>query len=284
VILGLLILIAGFVLVRRDRASARLTRRFDLTGALTVTAGMVALVYSMVHIGEPDDRAWAFVAVGLAAALLTAFVLVERRAAEPLLRPGLLRNLTLVRADTAAVLFAGGFFGFQFVAALYLQELRGWSPVETGLAFLVMGLDLLLAPVLTPGLVRRFGTTRVILAGSLVATVGYALFLRAEADWGYLDMLPTLVLIGVAFALVYGPLTSEATDQVPESEQGVAGALLNTSIQFGAAFGLAAVTSVLVASGDGPTTISGYRDALLAPTLMALVATVVIASGLRRRE
>ena len=190
-----------------------------------------------------------------------------------------------MRADTAAALFAGGFVGFQFVAALYLQELRGWSAIETGLAFLVMGLDLLLAPVLTPGLVRRFGTTRIILAGCLVATLGYALFLRVQADWDYVDMLPTLALVGVAFALVYGPLTSEATGRVPEAEQGVAGALLNTSIQFGAALGLAAVTSVLVAAGDdGPITMSGYRDALLAPALMALAATVVIASGLRRRQ
>ncbi len=118
-----------------------------------------------------------------------------------------------------------------------------------------------------------------------MVTLGYALFLRVQADWDYLDMLPTLVLVGVAFALVYGPLTSEATGRVPEAEQGVAGALLNTSIQFGAALGLAAVTSVLVAAGDdGPITMSGYRDALLAPALMALAATVVIASGLRRRH
>jgi len=285
VILGLLILVAGYLLIRRDQVPVRLTRRFDLAGAVTVTSGMVALVYSMVHIGDPDDRAWALVALGAAAVLLTAFVLVERRVSEPLLRPGLLRNRTLVRADTTAALFAGGFVGFQFVAALYLQELRGWSAIETGLAFLVMGLDLLLAPVLTPGLVRRFGTTRIILAGCVQVTVGYVLFLRVQADWDYLDMLPTLALVGVAFALVYGPLTSEATGRVPEAEQGVAGALLNTSIQFGAAFGLAAVTSVLVAAGDdGPITMSGYRDALLAPTLMAVAATAVIASGLRRRE
>ena len=282
VILGAVLLPAAYRLIRRDPEPPRFSRSFDLVGATTGTAGLVALVYSLVHIGDPDDRTRGVVALVVATALLTAFVLVERRVSTPLLRPDLLRNRTLVRADVVAVLFAGAFFGFQYVVALYLQELLGWSSGKTGLAFLVMGLDLVLAPILTPGLVRRFGRDWVALAGALVAAVAYALFLRVATGWHYLDMLPSLVLVGVAFALIYGPLASAATESVPEAEQGVASALLNTSIQLGAALGLATTTALLLASGDGPTTLDDYRTALFAPTVMAVTATVVVASGLRR--
>ncbi|MCW2791239.1 MAG: transporter protein [Nocardioides sp.] len=285
VLLGSVVLALGVAVIRRDDRTPghRPAREFDLPGAVGVTAGMVALVYGLVHVGEPGDRrTQGLVAIGVAVVLLAGFVLVERRVGAPLLRLGLLRNGTLVRADLAAVLFAAAFFGFQFVVSLYLQELRGWTPVRTGLAFLVMGLDLVLAPVLTPGLVRRFGTMRVVLAGSVCAAVAYALFLRLDDGWGYLDMLPALTLVGVAFALAYGPLTIAATDGVTESEQGVAGGLLNTSFQFGAALGLAVVTSVLLA-GDDVASLDDYRAALLAPALLAALGALVIASGLRPR-
>ncbi|MCW2842155.1 MAG: transporter [Nocardioides sp.] len=282
-LLGSVVLAVGVAVIRRDERTPR-TGRLDLAGAVSVTAGMVALVHGLVHVGEPGDRrVQGIVALGAAVVLLAGFVLVERRVSAPLLRLGLLRNGTLVRADVAAVLFAAAFFGFQFVVSLYLQELRGWTPVRTGLAFLVMGLDLVLAPVLTPGLVRRFGTMRVVLAGSLCAALAYALFLRLDDGWRYLDMLPALALVGVAFALAYGPLTIAATDGVAESEQGLAGGLLNASFQLGAALGLAIVTSLLVA-GAGVPTLGDYRTALVAPAVLALLGALVIASGLRQRS
>jgi MFS family permease len=282
VILGLILLPAAHRLIRRDPGPPRFSRSFDLAGATTGTAGLVALVYSLVHIGDPADRTRGVVALLVAAALLTAFVVIERRVSTPLIGPGMLRNRTLVRADVVAVLFAAAFFGFQYVGALYLQELLGWSSGKTGLAFLVMGLDLILAPILTPGLVSRFGGGWVALMGAVLAAVAYALFLRLEAEWGYLDMLPSLVLVGVAFALIYGPLASAATESVPEAQQGVASALLNTSIQLGAALGLATTTSLLLSGGEGRSALDGYRTALIAPTVLALLASVVLAAGLRR--
>ena len=91
----------------------------------------------------------------------------------------------LVRANLGALLFVGAFFGFQFIVVLYLQELRGWSALETGLALLVIGIDAVLAPTLTPRLVRRFGNVPVILAGMLLGVAAYALFLPVGADWTY---------------------------------------------------------------------------------------------------
>jgi predicted MFS family arabinose efflux permease len=171
-------------------------------------------------------------------------VAIERRSAAPLVRLGILRSGSLARAGLIAFLFLGSFASFQFLVTLYLQELRGWSPLETGLAMLVVGLDTVLSRTLTPKLVNRFGTLRVLLGGLVVAAVAYALFLPVGLDWAYVAMLPTMLLLGVAFSLAYGPLTMAATEGVDEREHGLAGGLLYTATQFGTALGLSAVTAV----------------------------------------
>jgi predicted MFS family arabinose efflux permease len=244
---------------------------------------MLLLVHGAVRLEHPGEGLPVTVAVlagGLA--LLAGFVAIERRSATPLVRLGILRHGPLRRADGAALLFAGSFFGFQFLATLYLQELRGWSTLETGLALLVVGLDAVLAPTLTPRLVERFGNLRVTVGGLASAVVGYGLFLRVQDDWAYAAMLPTLVLIGVAFTLAYGPLTLVATDGVADHEQGLAGGLLNTAFQFGAALGLSAVTAVYVAVLDGGSSgLDAIRAALVVPVVASAVALAVVASGLR---
>lgn len=260
--------------------------RFDLGGALTITGGMLLLVMGVVR---APDVPGVTTALTLAAsvALLAAFVAVERRAAAPLVRLGILRSGALVRANLGALLFVGAFVAFQFIVVLYLQELRGWSALETGLALVVAGIDLILAPTVTPGLVRRFGNVRVILAGMVLGVAAYATFLRIGPDWPYPMMLPGLILLGLGFSLAYGPLTIAATDDVDESEQGLAGGLLNASVQFGGALLLAIVTAVnVVATGDDPTpadTLDGYRAALLVPVAAVVLGAVITASGLRRR-
>jgi len=153
---------------------------------------------------------------------------------------------------------------------------------------LVAGIDAVIAPTITPWFVRRFGTTRVVLGGMIVGVAAYASFLPLRADWANGVMLPTLVLIGVAFAFVYGPLTIAATDGIAESEQGLASGLLNASVQFGAALILAVVTAVNVtATGDDPSAealLDGYRTALLVPLAAVSLPALIMATGLRRRS
>jgi predicted MFS family arabinose efflux permease len=162
-------------------------------------------------------------------ALLAAFVAIERRSSDPLVRLGILRCGPLVRANLGAASLAGSFFGFQFVVVLYLQQFRGWSALEAGLALLPAGVDAVIAPTLTPRLVGRFGLTRVIGAGLGVAALAYALFLPIGPNSSYAAMFPTMILTGVAFALAYGPLTIAATNGIAPDEQGLAGGLVNTS-------------------------------------------------------
>jgi len=259
---------------------------FDLAGALTATATMLLFALAVVNAPEVIWVRTAVTALAAVVALAT-FVTIERRAAEPLVRLGIFRSPELVRANFGALFYSGAFMGFQFLVVLYLQQVRGWSALETGVAMLVAGGDMLLAPTVTPWLVNRFGVTRVILAGALSAAVAYALFLRIDAETPYVTgMLPTMLLIGVAFALAYGPLTIAATDGIAPEEQGLAGGLLYTSWQFGAALGLAVVTAAMVAATEGGggsgVTIDGITSALLVPVAAALLSAAVTALGLRR--
>jgi MFS family permease len=278
------ILVAAIRLLPDSGRPERSAHGFDVPGAIAVTGGMLLLVFAVVQSSE-QAAGWTVAALAGSAVLLAAFVAIERRTAVPLLRLGLLRSGPLVRANLGIMLFVGSFVAFQFVTVLYLQELREWSALQTGLALMVIGLDAVLAPTVTPRLVGRFGTVPVILAGMLLAVVAYALFLPLGADWTYAAMLPTLILIGVAFSLAYGALTIAATDGIAEEDQGVAGGLVAMSLQFGAAVGLAVATAVNVAAtagGSPEAMLDGYRAALVIPVVAAVLGAVVTVPGLRR--
>lgn len=284
VLLSGLILVAAFVLVRDATVPERVSGGFDLPGAFSVTGSMLLLVYGVVRLEHPSDGVVPTVAVfGAGLLLLAYFVWNERRSASPLVRLGILRSGTLVRTNVIALLFVGSFAGFQFSATLYFQELRGWSTVQTGLAMAVIGVDAVLAPMLTPRLVDRFGNARVVFGGVLLAVLAYAMFLPTDLDRTYAAMFPAMLLLGVAFALVYGPLTIAGTEGIAEQDQGLAGGLLYTAFQFGFALGISAVTAVNVAAiAAGDSEIEALRTALIVPVLTAAIAGAVAAFGLRR--
>ncbi|MEV4454751.1 MFS transporter [Microbispora sp. NPDC049633] len=278
VILSALILAAALVLVR-DTGGERPSGGFDLAGAFAVTGAMLLLAYGVVRLEHPGDGPGltaGAIAAGLV--LLGVFAAIERRSSSPLVRLGILRTAPLVRVNAAALLFLFAFAGFQFLITLYLQDWRGWNTMQTGLAMLVIGIDTVLAPTLTPRLVNRFGNTRVLFGGIVLAAVAYALFLPVGMDWTYAAMLPALLLLGLSFSLAYGPLTMAATEGVDEDEHGLAGGLLYTAMQFGTALGLSAVTAVSVAAGPGS---DALRTALAVPVAAAVLGAVVVAFGLR---
>ncbi|MGW6026815.1 MFS transporter [Streptomyces sp. NPDC055099] len=260
---------------------------FDLPGAAAAAGAMLLLAYGVVRL-EHGLAGWPLTAGAAAAGVLLglAFVGIERRTREPLVRLGIFRTGTVVRAALGALLFVGAYMGFQFVLTLYLQELRGWSSLQTALALVVMGIDVILAPTLTPVLVTRYGHARVILCGFLLATVAYVLFLPVGMDWTYAAMFPTFLLAGTAFALALGPLMIAATDRVAEEEQGLAGGVLHTGLQFGAAIGISGVTAVhgLALSGTDPASpLTAFRTALTVPVTMTLLGALITAYGLRVR-
>jgi EmrB/QacA subfamily drug resistance transporter len=265
---ALVALLAGIRLVPAS-ARPRFARAFDITGAATMTTGMLLLVFTLV---SAPDAGWAslrtlgsFAAV---AAIFAAFVVRERSIAAPLVRLGILRSGSLVRANLAAMSLFGGWIGFQFIVTLYLQQLRGWSSLETGLAIFPGGfLVAVLSPRIAP-LITRFGVARLIVAGMALVTAGYALFLPIGLDSTYVvAMLPTFLLAGLGFALAFGPLNVAATNGIAAEEQGLAGGLLNTSFQFGGALALAIVTAVINANvgsdGSPQAVLDGFHAGLI---------------------
>jgi EmrB/QacA subfamily drug resistance transporter len=275
-------LLAARRLVPADAVTPRLRRtRIDFPGAIALTAGMLLLVYTLV---EAPQAGWGsprtIGSLASVAVILSAFAWHELRTPAPLIRLGIFRNSTLVRANLAAMVLAA-WIGFQFIATLYMQQLRGWSPLVTGLAIFPAGLLVAtLSPRVSP-LIFRFGVQRLAVAGLTAASIGYALFIPIGLDSSYAGaMLPTFLLGGLGFALAFGPINVAATTGVPAEEQGLAGGLLNTSFQFGAALVLAIVTAVASAATPAHATpagiLDGFHAALLVPLGAAVIGTLAL--------
>jgi EmrB/QacA subfamily drug resistance transporter len=285
---ALLTLLAARRLVPHDAETERTQSRFDVLGAVAVTAGMLLLVFTIVEaprVGWASARTLGSVAGALA--ILAGFVFHELRTPEPLVRLGILRSSSLVRANLGAMMLIGAWFGFQFIATLYMQQLRGWTSLETGLAIFPAGLLVaILSPRVAP-LIERFGTTRLIGLGLASTAASYALFIPIGMHSGYFAaMLPTFLFAGLGFGLAYGPLNVAATNGIAPHEQGLAGGLVNTSFQFGGALVLAVVTAVNSANtgpaGSPSGLLSGFHAAIVVSLIAALVG--VAATTLRRRE
>ncbi|WP_026874232.1 MFS transporter [Jiangella gansuensis] len=282
-------LIAGMVLLPRDRPAE--TGGHDLVGAMTLTGGMLLLVYTVV---SAPETGWAhprtlgsFV---LAAALLTAFVIVERRVAHPLIRLGILRVGSIVRANVGLVALFGTYLSFQFIVTLYLQSVLGWSPLRMALALLPAGILVVLAAPYAGRMIDRTGTPRLIAAGLAALSLGYLLFLlRTDTDPNYVTViLPSVLLLGVGFALGFPAINIQATNGVEDHEQGLAAGLVQTSGQVGAALVLAVTTALVSTEESGGLSagemLDAFRPGLVLVTVVALVGLAVTVTPLLHRR
>ncbi|WP_072802807.1 MFS transporter [Rhodococcoides yunnanense] len=276
---GVAFFVAGWASINPDQPrsaeAAHEHRQLDIAGGLTLTAAMVSLVFGIVTLGESVTNPLGPIAFGLATVLTVTFVVIEKRASNPLIPTGVLTTGLLPWASSIGLLFIGAFFAWQFVLTLYLQELLDWTPLQTGFAFTAMGIELVIAPFLTPKLVERFGNVTVVVTGLAAVTVGFVLTLRLDSDSGFLDLLPSLLLLGVAFAFIYGPLTAAAVEGVDENKHGVAGGIVYTGFQFGAALGVSAATILLVGSDHDVAQPHDYQRALVVPAVAAGLALLI---------
>jgi MFS family permease len=267
---------------------ARGGRRFDLPGALTVTAAMLLLVYTVV---SAQQAGWAsartigsFAAV---AALLGVFAAIERRSRDPLVPFGIFASKALRRANAGAVILFGTYISFQFLVTQYLQTLAGWSALSTALAFLPAGVMVVVLSTRMAALLGRYGPAPLTALAFSCLVIAYAVFLRAGVRPDYpAVMLPATLLLGLAFGLGFSSLSVAATAGVPDAEQGLAASLFQTSFQVGGAIVLAIVTAVIDAGGAGrlasaPATLAAYRPALVLITGIAAIGMLVALSGLR---
>ncbi len=286
------LLLAAPRLLGRDEASERRwrgVREFDLAGAVTLTASTLLFVYTVV---SAPEQGWGsprtLLSFAAVVALMATFVGIERRSSSPLLRLGILRSAPLRRANLAAMALIGGWFGVQFIATLYMQQVRDWSPLETALAFLPGGLIVAFGAPHAGKIATRFGTTKPIAAGMVAFLSSYLLFIGIDVDSPYATaILPTIVLAGLGFMLAYGPLNMAATNGVADHEQGLASGLVNTSFQVGGALALAVVTAVMgaassgsdAAPGSAAAQIDGFEAGLLVSVAVASLGLAVTLSG-----
>jgi MFS family permease len=286
--IALALLAIGPRVIPHDRGAALSRRRFDVPGAVTLTTGMLLLVRTIV---EAPDHGWASAqtigAFALSAILLSLFVAIERRSPAPLVRLGILRSSSLVRANLGMMTMFGAYVGFQFVMTLYLQTLNGWSAIQTALAFLPAGLLVALLSTRIGPIVDRFGTARLVALGALSFAVGYtAIALRGIdiAPSYILELLPTMLLLGFGFALSFPTLNIAGTSGVGDHEQGLASGLVQTSFQVGGAIGLAVVSAIITSQAGGSTDtgviLDAYRTALIVVTGIAIAGLAIALSGL----
>jgi EmrB/QacA subfamily drug resistance transporter len=288
---GIAVFALTLVLLPASRGQAG--GRLDVAGAVTVTAASMVAVYAIVN---GNDAGWTSARtlglLALAATLIGVFLAIESRTSAPLVPLGLFRLRNLAISNVVGVLWAAAMFAWFFLAALYLQLVLGYSPLEVGLAFLpgnvIMGV---LSLGLSAKIVMRFGIRAPLAAGLGTAAVGLVLFARAPVDGSFVvDVLPGMILLGVGAGIAFNPVLLAAMGDVAPSEAGLASGVVNTSFMMGGALGLAVLASLaasrtdtLLASGEGAVEAlnGGYRVAFRAGALFAALAATIGGALLR---
>jgi len=242
---GLAVVALGPFLLRESRADLD-HHHFDVAGAVTVTGGLMLLVYAMTRATEIG---WSTTeTIGLlagSAALIVAFLVIELRSKAPLLPMRIFRLRTLTGANVTAFLLGTSVFSQFFLGTLYMQQVLHFSAIETGVAYLPLTLTIIALASVSQSLVTRVGVRRVLPVGLALATAGLVLLTQLPADGHYFfNLFPAFLVSAVGLAFTFIPMTIAALMGVEQADAGVASGLLNTSQQIGGAIGLAAVSTI----------------------------------------
>jgi predicted MFS family arabinose efflux permease len=240
---------------------------------------MFALVYGIVRAGSAgwSDRL-TLASLGGGLILLAAFVLTERRAQQPITPLRLFASRERVGAYVARVLFVGAMFGQFFFLTQYLQVVQGFSPIAAGVAFLPLTLVLFAVTNVVPGLVARFGNSRILSSGILVAFAGMAWLSRVGPDTDYLTgvAVPMAVLAAGA-AAAFTPLTTAGVAGVASEDAGAASGLVNAAHQLGGSLGLGVLVTVFASAL--PRTPAGAGASQHAAALAHAISTSLAAGA-----
>ena len=262
-------------------------RRLDVGGAITVTLSLMLAVYAIVN---GNEAGWTSVQtlglLGGAAALLATFLFIEARVPAPLMPLGIFKLRSLTIANIVGVLWAAGMFAWFFIAALHMQLVLGYGPLQVGLAFLPANIIMAVFSLgLSAKLVTRFGIRGPLAVGLLLGALGLALFARAPVDSDLItDVLPSMILLGFAGGIAFNPLLLAAMSDVAPSESGLASGVVNTAFMMGGPLGLAVLASLaaartneLLASGASMRVAltGGYHVAFLLGAVSAVAAAVL---------
>jgi EmrB/QacA subfamily drug resistance transporter len=269
---------------------------YDIAGAVTVTGGLMALVYAIVDAqsaGWGSAKTIGFFAIAFV--LLVSFVVIESRAKAPLVRLSIFRIRSLLTANVAMFLAMSGMFAMFFFNTLYIQRVLGFGPLKAGLAFLPFTAGIMVSAGLASQFAPRIGVRPVAAAGFLLSAAGLLLLTQLPVDGGSYaaDVLPAIVLSSLGMGAVFMPLTLIATTGLDNDDQGLASGLFNTSPQIGGALGLAVLSTVAaskttsaVAAGtpSSHALVTGFHWAFGLGAVVMLLALGVMVALLRSRH
>jgi EmrB/QacA subfamily drug resistance transporter len=246
---GVLLIAMAAIFLPADDPDRRGSKRFDVAGAVTVTGGLLLLVYAL---NRSTDYGWSSGStLGLLAAsivMLSAFVRIEARSRSPLVPGAAVRNRTLVAANLSAFFLFGAFFAFIFLGSLLMQQVLGYSPTRTGVAWLATTvMSFFAAGIAGAKLVGVVGVRRLLVGGFTLLAIAALLLTRVPAGAHYAtDLLPALILAGLAGGISAPAIQIGALSGVPHSMTGLAGGLVETLREIGGGVVVAVVATVLV--------------------------------------
>jgi EmrB/QacA subfamily drug resistance transporter len=238
-------------------------RRFDATGAVTITAGLTTLVYAISKaptVGWATGRTIGFLA--LSAALIAAFIVTETRTSHPLMPFGIFRNRSVTAANVVGLLLGAVLFSTFFMLTLYVQQVLGWSALKTGVTFLATAGTVVVWAGVSQSLTTRFGPRPIMTIGlsvmALSVLIGYTRFPVHGHYWP--DLLPFYLTFSLGMAFTFIPVSIAAFTGVPPQQAGLASGLLNTSQQIGGAIGVAVSATIFTSHAKSLLT-SGHDQA-----------------------
>jgi EmrB/QacA subfamily drug resistance transporter len=270
-------------------------RHFDIPGALSITSGLMLLVYATTRAATDGwGAASTVLLLAASAALVLAFVAIELRSRSPLLPLRIFRLRTLTGANIAMAILGAVVFSEFFLLTLYVQDVLHYSAVQSGAAFAAFALAVVVTSNLAQAVVARIGVRATLTLGLLLSAVSVGALARLPVGGHYFwDLFPWFVLGGAAMGLTFVPITIASLTGVDRSEAGVASGLINTSRQMGGAVGIAAVSAIAAAStssyadahslsaSDAASLAHGFQSGLYVLTGLLLVAVVVAFSLVR---
>jgi EmrB/QacA subfamily drug resistance transporter len=269
--IGILAAVLAPRLLPESRGQAA-SRRLDVPGAVSVTAGVMLLVYALSNIASGNLSFVTPTAFALAALLLVGFFAIESRSAAPLMPLGFLRRGSILMANSIALVTFGSITGMTFLLTIYLQQLRGYSPLSTGLAFIPPALIFfVVGGFLAARMVSRIGVRRLMIGATILQTASVLLMTQISLNSDYFTtILPAFILLALGGAPGFTAITISALSSARQGEEGLASGMINTSSQLGGPIGLALVVTIVgvvaqslgggIASGP-ETMITGFQYA-----------------------
>jgi EmrB/QacA subfamily drug resistance transporter len=281
-------------LLRESRTDAA-HRHFDIAGAVSITAGLMLLVYAMTRATSDGWGAGSTVALlAASAALVAAFVVIELRSRSPLLPLRIFRLRSVTGANVAMAIVGASAFSLFFLLTLYLQDVLHYSAVQSGVAFVAFALTVVVSSNFAQAAVGRIGVRATLTAGLLALAASVAALTRLPVDGHYFwDLFPFFVLGGAGMGFSFVPVTIASLAGVERANAGVASGLINTSRQIGGAVGVAAISAIVAsatssyAAAHGTTSSSvtaldhGYQTGLYVLTGLLLVGALAAATLIR---